>query len=154
MEKYKNHWKLFFFPDTFWQRWKFSIIECIKFLDRIQNKCIYRMSQLYNIMTTGTKDTNVLRFVIWVILKLFWIYFMRALKYMLKESLIFYEKRILLIWENTWMVLGPEKEMLKEPDVGRRILHEGWGWIGASRKMRVEWSQRDDKVTTHSWTVG
>lgn len=59
------------------------------------------MSQLYNIMTTGTKDTNVLRFVIWVILKLFWIYFMRALKYMLKESLIFYEKRILLIWENT-----------------------------------------------------
>lgn len=59
------------------------------------------MSQLYNIMTTGTKDTNVLRFVIWVILKLFWIYFTRALKYMLKESLIFYEKRILLIWENT-----------------------------------------------------
>lgn len=59
------------------------------------------MSQLYNIMTTGTKDTSVLRFVIWVILKLFWIYFMRALKYMLKENLIFYEKRILLIWENT-----------------------------------------------------
>lgn len=59
------------------------------------------MSQLYNVMTTGTKDTNVLRFVICVILKLFWIYFMRALKYMLKENLIFYEKRILLIWENT-----------------------------------------------------
>lgn len=59
------------------------------------------MSQLYNVMTTGTKDTNVLRFVIWVILKLFWMYFMRALKYMLKENLIFYEKRILLIWENT-----------------------------------------------------
>lgn len=52
-------------------------------------------------MTTGTKDTNVLRFVIWVILKLFWLYFVRALKYILKENLIFYEKRIVYVWENT-----------------------------------------------------
>lgn len=76
-------------------------------------------------MTTGTKDAKALRVVIWVILKLFWVCFVRALKNTCVKRDFFMRKKFCLCGGISEWMLGPEKEMLKEPDVGRRILREG-----------------------------
>lgn len=78
-------------------------------------------------MTTGTKDTNVLRFVIWVILKLFWVYFCESFKiYVKRESYFFF------LWEENSVCLGkylnggwPRKRDAKGAGCGQE--NSAWG---------------------------